>query len=107
MILFSGRSISHQLEDKVSRNLVFMSIIVDLSSLLISIPTMIPSLDGNLLCLRKEDISSLERDLPFGHLKIIRCVLIMTELKDRELFLMNILLSRSELVNSMQEWRNL
>ena len=68
---------------------------------------MILSLDGNLLCLRKEDISNLEKDLLFGHLKIIKCVLIMIGLKDKELFLTNILLSKLELVNLMLDSKNL
>jgi hypothetical protein len=49
------------------------------------------SLDGNSMFLRKRASSSLALDPLFGHLKTIRCVLTMIELKEKELTQINIL----------------
>ena len=65
------------------------------------------SFDGNLPCWRKEVISNLEKDLLFGHLKIIRCVPIMTGLRVRVLFLINTPLLKLGWVNSVLDLKNL
>ncbi len=66
---------------------------------------MTPLLGGNSTFSNRKDILSMARGLQFTAQRISKCVLIMIEPREKELFLMSILSSRSRFSNSIKSWR--